>query len=292
MLLRMWVMMLVSFAVEAQDPQKQDPRKEAAIGAQMAKEVRRGTTPLESPEVQSYVERIGKKLASQFTSEGRTYTFAVVTDSLSGRTHEPIALPGGYVFVSTSLLSAAQDEAGFAGMLAHGMAHIVISTQSSVGRDVPLVFMGGWRGLGDQDIGLQGPFLKLQRTRELDADREAVRVMSAAGYDPHALVRYIEALQPADNAFSSLPPPSERIAALEETIGKLPAQTYSSSGDEEFRASGSKPGSQIQIRSPVASLLRYCGRMSVSRRNGLLPALRTFQSVSLCADLAADRNVL
>ena len=116
MLLRMWVMMLVSFAVEAQDRQKQDPRKEAAIGAQMANEVRRGTTPLESPEVQSYVERIGNKLASQFTSEGRTYTFAVVTDSLSGRTHEPIALPGGYVFVSTSLLSAAQDEAGFAGI--------------------------------------------------------------------------------------------------------------------------------------------------------------------------------
>src|ERR1700733_11971936 len=164
MLLRMLAMMLVSFAVEAQDPQKQDPRKEAAIGAQMANEVRRGTTPLESPEVQSYVERIGNKLASQFTSEGRTYTFAVVTDSLSGRTHEPIALPGGYVFVSTSLLSAAQDEAGFAGMLAHGMAHIAIPTQSSVviGRDVPLVLIGGWRGLGDQDIGLHGPFLKVQ----------------------------------------------------------------------------------------------------------------------------------
>jgi predicted Zn-dependent protease len=38
-----------------------------------------------------------------------------------GLTHEPAALAGGYVFVLSGLFLAAQDEAEFAGMLAHAM---------------------------------------------------------------------------------------------------------------------------------------------------------------------------
>ena len=56
--------------------------------------------------------------------------------------------------------------------------------------------------------------------------------MSVAGYDPAALVRYIERVQPPDSRFSPFPPRDERIAALRETIGKLPSANDTFS--EEF----------------------------------------------------------
>ncbi len=142
-------MLLAAVALPAQEPQA---AKEAALVAHLVKEVRQSTTALDKPDVQSYVDRLGKRLAAQFTGDSIiTYTFAVVTDSLTGRTHEPMALPGGYIFLSTSLLLAAQDEAELAGMLAHAMSHIADHDSSRVaGRsqvvnqgDVPLIFLEG-----------------------------------------------------------------------------------------------------------------------------------------------------
>src|SRR5206468_770429 len=79
---------------------------------------------LDNPEVQAYVEGIGRNLAAHLPDTSLTFTFAVLSDNHGGPTHEPISLPGGYIFVSSSLILAAQDEAEFAGMLAHAMIHV------------------------------------------------------------------------------------------------------------------------------------------------------------------------
>ena len=123
MAIRILLSLLVSAALWAQ-PVNQEPvnrEKEAALGARLANEVRQRTTP-DSPELQAYVERLGEKLAPP--SSGVTFRFTVVKDALGGATHEPLACPGGYIFVSASLLAEARDEAELAGMLAHAMAHI------------------------------------------------------------------------------------------------------------------------------------------------------------------------
>jgi predicted Zn-dependent protease len=48
---------------------------------------------------------------------GIKYTFTVVERNLGGSTNEPLALPGGHIFVPAS-----EDE--LSGMLAHSIAHI------------------------------------------------------------------------------------------------------------------------------------------------------------------------
>jgi hypothetical protein len=55
--------------------------------------------------------------------------------------------------------------------------------------------------------------------------------MAAAGWDPAALARYIERVQAPDDgqakAWSSLPLRSQRIEAIQQVMGEIPARTYS-----------------------------------------------------------------
>jgi predicted Zn-dependent protease len=221
--------------------------KEAVLGAGLAKEMRRGTTPIDNPRVQAYVEQLGAKLAAQLPEAGCSYTLAVIADH-GRRTHEPISLPGGYIFVRSDLFLAAQDEAEFTGMLAHAMAHTAdrhstrMATRGQIVNlaSIPLIFMGGWAGAGDHAaVAIPIGFLSFHRKNELDADLLAVGMMDGAGYDPWALSRYIGRTQPPDSdppkPTSVLPPLSMRLERITLGIQELPRRTYSAR-DDEFKA--------------------------------------------------------
>jgi predicted Zn-dependent protease len=213
--------------------------KEAALGAQLTKEARRDTTPLDSPVVREYLERIGQRLAEQLPMACLApFTFAVVTDDTL--THEPFALPGGFIFVPAGLILAAQSEAELAGMLAHAMAHIAErhgtrqATRSELVNtaSVPLIYMGGGQSFAVQQgaaLAIPLGLLDFRRQCELAADRAAVRAMAAAGYDPAALAAYIERTQTdqAPARFSPLPARDARIAALNQAAAELPRAGYS-----------------------------------------------------------------
>jgi predicted Zn-dependent protease len=136
MRLRLSVVLLATLAVSAQERQVgqglnfYSREKEAALGAQLAQEVRQRTTPLDSVVVRDFVEQIGRKLAAHLPDAGISYTFTAVADDMSGPTHEPLSVPGGYIFVPASLILTSQNEAECAGcslmqwrMSRHGTAH-------------------------------------------------------------------------------------------------------------------------------------------------------------------------
>src|SRR5262249_11615464 len=120
---RMCVMLLAALAVSAQERQVgqgvnfYSRDKEASLGAQLAQEVRQRTTPLHTTTVRDFVERTGHRLNAISPDVTLTYTFSLIADEIGGHTHEPLSFPGGYIFVSASLILAAQNEAEFAGML-------------------------------------------------------------------------------------------------------------------------------------------------------------------------------
>jgi predicted Zn-dependent protease len=207
--------------------------KEAAIGAQLAQQERQRTTPLASDTVREYVELVGHKLAAELPL---SYTFEVVADVMGGPTHEPLSLPGGYIFVPASLILTARNEAEFAGMLAHAMAHCAErhgtrqATRGEIANlsNIPLIFIGG----GAEPMGPVG-FSSLQRRFEIEADALAVKMTASAGYDPEALVRYIARVQPGDTVRASSPMPTResRLAAMEKAIQQLPTKIYSSADE-------------------------------------------------------------
>ena len=73
-------------------------------------------------------------------------------------TDEPnaMALPGGFFFVNTGLVTLAENEAEIAGVMGHEIAHIAArhgTRQATRGQianlaTIPLIFMGGWAGYG------------------------------------------------------------------------------------------------------------------------------------------------
>jgi predicted Zn-dependent protease len=218
--------------------------KEGALGLQLASDFREHTTSIASSTAQQYVEGLGQKLASQMPKTGFSFTFSIIAEDPCPTIHEAAAFPGEHIFVPVALIVAAHDEAEFAGMLAHAMAH----TQQPRRRElVPStgVFMsciGCSSGLGVPSSGLTVPagFLKFQRTLESEADLRAVQTMSFTGFDPNALVRYTARIQPqvarTRAAFSPLPLREDRIVSMESAIAKLSPRTYTASTTGEFEA--------------------------------------------------------
>ena len=214
--------------------------KEQALGAQIAAEYRRQGRAIDAPSVSAYLDELGERLAAQAPTQF-TYTFELVDDDQTW-IHEAAAFPGGPVFVPSSLILAAADEDELAGMLAHAIAHIALrqfTREQTKGQivnyaTIPLIYMGGWNGYAiRQGAALAVPigFLAFQRKNELESDQVAARILAAAGYDPQALARYIERVQPADpplpNATAPYPGKDTRLAALQAAIRQLPPAAYS-----------------------------------------------------------------
>lgn len=126
-----------------------------------------------------------------------------------------------------SLLLTAEGEAEFAGMLAQAIARGPLPIKSNTGT-IPLIFVDSFAS----DPLLPTAAMEQRRGMELQADAFAVSAMSRAGFDPSALLRYIERVQPRDQPRSPFPARAARIAALQDAIHGLPPATYAES--EEF----------------------------------------------------------
>jgi predicted Zn-dependent protease len=252
---RLCTLALVCACLSAQTPAHSDvdfynKEKQGALGARLATEVRKQTSAIPDSAVHDYLEGLGRRLAAQLRGGDLDWEFAVIGDDVGGSTHEALSLPGGHIFVPASLILAVDNEAELAGMLAHSMAPIAerfgmpIAERERTGEisTVPLVCGGGWTGMGAAGHGdrayVPEECLKIWRTRELDADRVAVHVMAAAGYDPTALLDHIRRTQrdlaAASIRYSVLPPREKRIGALESAVADLPTRSSPSGG--EFKA--------------------------------------------------------
>ena len=215
----------------AQDPSSADfyrQRKEIALGARLAEEARQRTTPFESDVFHQYLADLGARLAAPLPEPRFDYTFTVIAEDPDGPAHEPLSFPGGAILVPAHLILETQDESEFAGMLAHAMAHCaeprrmrpVTGSQGAV----PIVFAGGWTGLGSPESLLPMAFRPLQRRSEIEADAMAAKAMAAAGYDPRALEAYLRRVGA----------PEERLTALRDAIRQLLPGTYGAAGRTRF----------------------------------------------------------
>src|ERR1035438_1523345 len=73
--------------------------KEAALGKQLAEQARRFSRPVGPQAVQDYVSQLGARLAAELPSGTFPKTFSVVDLQPANPLHEPVVLPGGYIFV-------------------------------------------------------------------------------------------------------------------------------------------------------------------------------------------------
>lgn len=206
--------------------------KEIAMGRELAQEVERDSKLLNDPVVNEYVNRVGQNIVRNSDAKVPFTIKVIESDEVNA-----FALPGGFFYVNTGLLLAADDEAELAGVMAHEIAHVAArhgTKQMSKAQlfqiaAIPLIFVTGGIGYGIQQAAnflVPVTFLKFSRGMEEQADYLGVQYLYKTGYDPSSMVRFFEKLQAKEKAkpgsvsklFSTHPPTSDRIKKVEETI--------------------------------------------------------------------------
>jgi len=225
------------------------PEQDIEIGRRYAPEVEKqmgGRIP--NPELQQYVDSVGQAVARVSDRPDFEYHFVAVNDeSLNA-----VALPGGYIFITRTMLENLRSEAQLAAILAHETTHVVARHSSEamsrqVGFEILLsaVMSDGTSQAVQSVAGLTRQIIELgySRNQEREADIGGLEYMVRAGYSPYAMVEAMQMLQNRQKVrpitfLSTHPSPENRIAYLEDKIATSYAgRTGLNTGTEQYQRS-------------------------------------------------------
>jgi len=208
---------------------------EIKMGKQYAAMIEKSTKFITDPEVTEYINRIGQNIVKNSDCKVPFTIKVIDSDEINA-----MALPGGFFYVNSGLILAADEEAELAGVMAHETAHVCAHhaaremTRANYAQlgTIPLIFIGGWAGYGIYEaanLAIPLTFLEFSREFEAQADYLGVEYMYRAGYDPQAFITFFEKIQDLQKhkpgavarAFSDHPQTPDRIAHSQEEIAKI-----------------------------------------------------------------------
>lgn len=248
--------------------------EEEQIGYAAAATILGATHPVDNPEVQRYVNRVGLWIALQSERPDLHWQFAVV----DSEDIDAFAAPGGYVFITRGLLLRLNSESELAGVLGHEISHVVLkhhlkalqaaARTSLVGQvaSYKLAQNGQNSAVFDQaSTAARNLYSKgLDKDDEFEADRAGVILAARAGYDPYGLLAVLQTLEnvdPNSNRMQLLlatnPSPEARIEALSKITGSLDEYGGNGEGNERFLEMVGKlaPPAPVTRAAPVAATI-------------------------------------
>jgi predicted Zn-dependent protease len=206
--------------------------KQIAMGKQYAQQVESSVKLIQDPVVTEYVNRVGQNLVRNSDAQVPFTIKVIDSDDINA-----FALPGGFFYVNSGLILAADEEAELAGVMAHEIAHVAAchaareNTRGSLMQmaTIPLIFVGGGIGYAAyQAAGLAVPltFMHFSRGFEAEADYLGLQYMYKSGYDPQAFISFFEKVQAQEKkkpgtlakAFSTHPQTPNRIQKSQQEI--------------------------------------------------------------------------
>jgi beta-barrel assembly-enhancing protease len=198
---------------------------EKDLGGSLAVELRLAAEILDEPKLLDWIRGICRRLASSVEQPG----FAYHCELMRSDHPSAIGLPGGYLFVSRSLIEFCEgnvDEVAF--VIAHETAHLLRRhtwdrmIQQSTMRAASIAasragVLSGW-------VRQQGlPLLRSAHAKHFEfvADQDAVDLLRAAGYHPEGARSFLKRIERTGTDperlgeyLASHPDPLERIARL------------------------------------------------------------------------------
>ena len=222
---------------------------EIRMGKEYSQQVEASVKMVQDPVVTEYVNRIGQNLVRNSDAQVPFTIKVIDSDEVNA-----FALPGGFFYVNSGLILAADEEAELAGVMAHEIAHVaarhatrqVTRAQWANIGTIPLIFVGGGIGYAVRSaagLALPMTFLSFSRGFEAEADFLGLQYMYKTGYDPQAFISFFEKLQAKEKrkpgtlarAFSTHPQTPDRIEKSQEEIGRiLPARPQYVVSTSEF----------------------------------------------------------
>jgi len=179
--------------------------QELKLGQQAAAEVAKNMPLLpDSDPLARYVDRIGQRMATISDRPELFYRFHVVDDA----TINAFALPGGFIYIYRGLLTHLNSEAELAAVLGHEIGHVTARhavkryTQAQayqLGMVLTSIFVPIPQAAGQMSdllalVVIQG----YGREAESQADELALKYLTRAEYDPHAVIGILKTLKRLD----------------------------------------------------------------------------------------------
>ena len=276
---------------------------EKSIGEEIIRQIRwHDAAYLDDPEVEEYVNGLGRRLAAASDNPSQAFDFFVVKDP----TLNAFALPGGYIGVHTGLLLAAESESELASVLGHEIAHVtqrhiaqILGKQSQAGMAMLaslLVAILAARSnsqvseaaIAAGSAGALQSQLGYTRDYEREADRVGLQTLEAAGFDARGMPGFFERLQRGTRLYESSAPAYlrthpltfERIADMENRVSTMRYRQVPDSSEFGFvraklRAQANLPADAVKdlesriAQRPADPSLRY-GLARALMRSGRL----------------------
>ncbi len=230
------------------------PQQDVEIGKEVSKQAEQQLVMLNDKKVDSYLDRLGKKLASKAPGEKYPYQFKGVNDlSINA-----FALPGGYLYINRGTIEAADNEAQLAGVIGHEIGHAALrhgtnQMTKATAMQLPLAVLGGVVGSNSivglltqvgANFGTQSILLKYSRDAERQADLVGTQILYDNNYDPEQMAQFFMKLEEESKKsgsrpiqfFSSHPNPENRVTAVNAEVAKMGGHVSAYQNDSaEFR---------------------------------------------------------
>ena len=192
--------------------------KEIALGRQLSQQIERQVKLVEDPEVTEYVNRIAQNLVRN--SDAKVPFTIKVIDS---EEINAMALPGGFLYVNSGLITAADSESEIAGVMAHEIAHVTArhateqQTKATIANYamIPLIFLSG--GIASAIYNASSflipmQFLRFSRKAETEADYLGFSTCTRPATTPTGLFPSLKSCRPRRRkSGASWPRPSPPI---------------------------------------------------------------------------------
>ncbi|HTT24314.1 MAG TPA: M48 family metalloprotease [Candidatus Sulfotelmatobacter sp.] len=190
-------------------------KRERQLGETLAAAFNQNSRIVNDPILNDYVNRLAQRIVRNSDAEV-PFTVRLIDSSEIPRAY---GLPGGFLYVDSALIFAADSEAELASVMAHEIAHVAArhATRALTRKDLlkltsELSLLTGPAGVIMEDAGgVAGPLSvkKFSRDSEYEADLLGIEYAYSAGYDPEALLSALEKLRAmeADRsaAFAKIP---------------------------------------------------------------------------------------
>jgi len=230
--------------------------EETKISRQFRREAKKQLSLLNNPEIEGYVDQVGRRLLSAMGPQPFEYRFFVVEDSQLNA----FSVPGGSIYIYSGLLERAKSTGEMAGVLGHEIIHAKDHHMARLSGGLDPISILGMLGMilarggaAAQAAGAIGQALaatrqfSYSRQLELEADTLGTRYMAQAGYDPRGALSFMKtldqqrAISQADIPASLMTHPmtQDRIANVERIIRSL--------NTERSRSEGPDPLKRIQV---------------------------------------------
>lgn len=207
--------------------------EEIQLGRQITGNILGAAPLVKDPELQKYVNQVGRWVASQSERPYLPWHFGVIeSEDLNA-----FAAPGGYVLITKGLYRQLKTESELAGVLGHEIGHVIKKHHLKLLQKQQLLNLGA--GLLSGKLGKENPTVQkvigsgaeisarsLDKSAEYEADRLGVILAGRAGYEPFGLPEVLQTIGHASRddgrvalLFKTHPHPDDRLASLGDAIG-------------------------------------------------------------------------